>query len=153
MQTNNAKIPVEKVLLKKRKLMLHGTIRNDDFSAIHRYNIVVILFWMVACAKNRRCESSRVTSSLRCGKRVKKTNNNNVAVKRVEKQCSHRTFYHPRSNLFCNKSGCGFWCVNTDFCLDKIALELCHLGSYVTFGSVKRATFTNMYRTTLFTLL
>ena len=30
-QTNNAKIPVEKVLLKKRKLMLQGTIRNDDF--------------------------------------------------------------------------------------------------------------------------
>ena len=30
-QTNNAKIPVEKVLLQKLELMFHGTIRNDDF--------------------------------------------------------------------------------------------------------------------------
>ena len=132
--------------------------------------IVTTLFWYcfewlqhcfniatMCCAKNRCCESSRLTSSLWCGKRGKKKNkqtkNYNVAAKPVEKQCSHCKFYHPRSNLFCNKSGCGFWCVNTDFCLDKIALELRHLGSYVTFGSVKRATFTNMYRTTLFTLL
>ena len=30
-QTNNPKIPVEKVLSQKLKLMLHGTYRNDDF--------------------------------------------------------------------------------------------------------------------------
>ena len=138
-----------------------GQFATTIFSAIHRYNIVLILFWMVAALFqhcNNCCESSRLTSSLWCGKRGKKkknkqTKNYNVAAKPVEKQCSHRKFYHPRSNLFCSKSGCGFWCVNTDFCLDKIALELRHLGSYVRFGSVKRATFTNMYRTTLFTLL
>ena len=30
-QKNNPKIPVEKVLSQKLKLMLHGTYRNDDF--------------------------------------------------------------------------------------------------------------------------
>ena len=39
--------------------MLHGTIRNDDFSATQRYNIVVILFRMTAIVFNHY-ESSRV---------------------------------------------------------------------------------------------
>ena len=52
------------------KVTLHGTIHNDDFwhnTALQCWNNVVTLRNNVAtlyCTKNRRCESSRVTSSL-----------------------------------------------------------------------------------------
>ena len=92
-----------------------GQFATTIFSAIHRYNIVVILFWMVAALFQHCNDVLRYKSSLRivpCNgkeplKGVKKTSNNIIATKRVQKQCPHRTFYHPRSNLFCNKSGCG----------------------------------------------
>ena len=45
------------------KVMLHGTTRNDDFqpnTTLQCWNNVAAL----CCAKNRRCESSRVTSPL-----------------------------------------------------------------------------------------
>ena len=50
------------------KVILHGTIRNDDFqrnTALQCWNHTVIIGNNVATlclAKNRRCESSRVTS-------------------------------------------------------------------------------------------
>ena len=55
--------------------MLHETIRNDDFKrntvlqhccdiVSHGYNIAPTLQRCVSQAKNRRCESSRVTSPL-----------------------------------------------------------------------------------------
>ena len=59
------------------KVMLHKTIRNIDFSATQHYSIVATLLRMVTtlfqhcsniatlcCAENRRCKSSRATSSL-----------------------------------------------------------------------------------------
>ena len=57
------------------KVMLHETIRNDDFkrnTALQHccdilsngYNIVPTLQRCVQCAKNRRCESSHVASPL-----------------------------------------------------------------------------------------
>ena len=52
----------------------------------------------------------------------------NIAAKRVEKRCCE--FYQPRSNLFCNKSGC---CKLREYWLDEITREsrhrrkLCHL--------------------------
>ena len=48
--------------------MLHGTIRNDDFqrnTALQCWNNVATIqnnVEMLCCAKNRSCESSRVTS-------------------------------------------------------------------------------------------
>ena len=54
------------------KVMLHATIRNDDFlrnTTLQCRNSVVTIRNNVAtlcCAKNRRCESSRVTSPLDC---------------------------------------------------------------------------------------
>ena len=65
--------------------MLHRTIRNDDFSATQRCNVGTMLepfettlqqCWShlkqrcnnvaaLCCAKNRRCESSRLTSPLK----------------------------------------------------------------------------------------
>ena len=54
--------------------MLHRTIRNDDFSATQRCNVGTMLSHLKqrrnnvaapCCAKNRRCESSRLTSPLK----------------------------------------------------------------------------------------
>ena len=51
------------------EVMLHETIRDDDFLAQH--SVVATLLQhcsniaTLCCAKNRRCESSRVTSPLR----------------------------------------------------------------------------------------
>ena len=50
------------------KVMLHGTIRNDDFyrnTALQCWNNVVTIqnnVAMLCCAKSRRCKSLRVTS-------------------------------------------------------------------------------------------
>ena len=50
------------------KVMLHGTIRNDDFqrnTASQYWNNVITIRNNVAtlcCTENRRCKSSRVTS-------------------------------------------------------------------------------------------
>ena len=118
----------------------------------HCFNIETM-----CCAKNRRCESSRVTSPLWYGKEpvkgVKKTQTTTTLLQnQLQSNVRIARFTTHVQTCFVTNQVVA-WCVNTDFCLDKIALELRHLGSYVTFGPVTRTTSTNMYRTTVFTLL
>ena len=58
------------------KVMLHETIRNDDFSTTQGWNIVAAMFWMLVTlfqhcnavlSQNHCCESSRVTSPCESG--------------------------------------------------------------------------------------
>ena len=60
--SRHASMPQDHAAIKTSpSVMLHGTIRNDDFqrnTALQCQNSVATL----CCAKNRPCESSRVTS-------------------------------------------------------------------------------------------
>ena len=97
----------------------------------HCFNII-----RMCCAKNRRCEfvPCNITFKVRSVKGVKK---NQTITKLLQNESKSnvriaRFTTHVQTCFVTNQVVA--WCVNTDFCLDKIALELRHLGSYVTFG-------------------